>query len=264
MSNPAPSTTFSDDHIPYPKKAIYTRTYGTFSPSLIFTHGFGGSLSSASMHNFASGFSSTSSVLCFEGSMKLPRRISQFHAVLTHTLTSQTETQPQTQDSTPPKPIALGGRSMGARAAVILANELSLSQSTFPSATPSPPTHLILISYPLRNEKGEIRDQILYSIPVSTEVLFISGERDTMCPAELIDEVRRRMGARTWMVWVRGANHGMDMKPADATLAAGETTGRVAAEWLREREEGVGDGGTAREIRWDEGKGEMEEGEWHD
>jgi hypothetical protein len=61
-------------------------------------------------------------------------------------------------------PTALGGRSMGARAAVIAAKERAV-------------THLVLVSYPLHTTK-EIRDEILLDIGDHVKVCDILGVYD--------------------------------------------------------------------------------------
>lgn len=130
-------------------------------------------------------------------------------------------------------PLALGGRSMGARAAVLAAMKDTRC--------------LILASYPLQTDK-EVRDQILLDLPAQMDVLLISGDHDSMCDIQKLNEVRGKMKAKTWLITVRDADHGMNMKPKKATKAAGEETGLLAAEWLHDRQESE----TEREIWWGE------------
>lgn len=186
-------------------------------PPLIFTHGAGGTLSAPAMTHFSSGFSSTSGtpLLLFQGSMNLSGRTKGFHACHAHAY-----------DSTGAKqPLAFGGRSMGARAAVIAATEV-LAGSREQSVA-----RLVLASYPLQGPK-DVRDQILLDLPEGVEVLFIVGERDAMCPLGLLEETREKMVARSRVVVVQGADHGMNVVPAKRTRGLGEETGRVAARWL--------------------------------
>lgn len=63
-------------------------------------------------------------------------------------------------------------------------------------------------------------------------MLFIVGERDAMCPLGLLEETREKMVARSRVVVVQGADHGMNVVPAKRTRGLGEETGRVAARWL--------------------------------
>ena len=143
-------------------------------------------------------------------------------------------------------PIALGGRSMGARGAVMAAMEDTRC--------------LILASYPLQTDK-EVRDQILLDLPAEKDVLFISGDHDSMCDLEMLSEVRKKMKAKSWLIRVRDADHGMNAKPKKATRAIGEETGLIAAGWLHERM----DNETEREIWWGEdeaGENRVHSGRW--
>ena len=188
------------------------------SPFLIFTHGAGGTLNSDGIANFAKGFAKSSSILCFQGNMNLKSRVKMFPAVM------------ENQDSA----ACLGGRSMGARAAVMAAT--------------ADTKMLILASYPLHTAK-ETRDQILLNIEPAVDVLFIEGDRDDMCDLERLEEVRKKMKCRTWLVVVKGADHGMNVKPKSASAEVVSMTGELAAQWTRDRDE------TKRKgtISWDEG-----------
>ncbi|MCJ1258600.1 hypothetical protein MMC24_006433 [Lignoscripta atroalba] len=116
----------------------------------------------------------------------------------------------------------LGGRSMGARAAVMAAEEET--------------KYLILASYPLHTEK-EMRDQILLDLPSSINVIFISGDADSMCDLERLEQVRRKMSCRTWRIVVQTADHGMNVKPKQGTREVGMKVGEVVAGWVRDRDD---------------------------
>lgn len=175
------------------------------TPVLIFTHGSGGDLSAAAMTNFVSGFAGISPILCFKGNMNLPSRTKMFQRVC--------ENNQNFANS------CLGGRSMGARAAVMAATKDT--------------THLVLVSYPLHTEK-DIRDKILLDIPPTVKVIFITGDKDAMCELGRLEEVRRNMKCKTWLVRVKGADHGMNIKPksTNGTTSIGVATGEIVARWL--------------------------------
>jgi dienelactone hydrolase len=206
------------------KKSITCLEYSPASiskkdtPTLIFTHGAGGTLAADAVVNFCTGYSTLAPILAFKGSMNLASRVKDFHACLSHLAETQGKS----------KTIVLGGRSMGARAAVITATELLAE-----SREPKPQVSLILVSYPLKGPK-DVRDQILYKLLASVKVLFIVGDRDAMCPSDLLDDVRMdvRMKAKSKVVVVKGADHGMHVKPAAKEKEFGEETGKVAAEWV--------------------------------
>lgn len=114
---------------------------------------------------------------------------------------------------------------MGARAAVLAGTEILASDAGRRELS------LVLVSYPLRGPKG-IRDQILLDLPESVRVLFIIGERDAMCPLGLLEETRKKMAAKSRLVVVRGADHGMHVRPVVEEKRLGEEAGRLAASWV--------------------------------
>lgn len=197
-------------------------------PPFIFTHGAGGTLSSDGILNFRTGFASKTSLTCFQGNTSLLSRVKMFDAVISH-------------HAEPASVTALGGRSMGARAAIMAAEGKEDVKA------------LVLVSYPLHTEKGDVRDEILYAIEESVKVLFVVGDRDEMCDLERLEGVRRKMKAGSWRVVVEGADHGMNVRPKAGTKDIGELTGKVAAEWLTSLEGGGVEGqGKEGRILWDE------------
>jgi predicted alpha/beta-hydrolase family hydrolase len=186
---------------------------------MIFTHGAGGTLSAPAMVNFATGFATSKSLLYFQGTMNVKSRTKMFHAIIEHEGWGQ----------------VLGGRSMGARAAVMAAHNKHGVKA------------LVLVSYPLKNEKGDVRDQILLDLNQDIEVVFVSGDRDEMCDLGELDEVRRKMKAKSWLIVVQDADHGMNVKPKKATDMLGRLAGEVAAEWLDEHNPTL----TEAFISWD-------------
>ena len=186
------------------------------TPSLIFTHGAGGTLKADAVVNFTNGFAQTFPMVCFQGNMNFKSRVKMFDAVIEHQKA----------------PLCLGGRSMGARAAVLAAS--------------SETTHSVLVSYPLHTDK-ETRDQILLDLPESIKVLFVSGDRDAMCDIQRLQSVRRKMKCKSWIVVVEGADHGMNMKSGVATQKVGEKTGEIAALWL----EGCDENARGGRVVWD-------------
>ena len=83
---------------------------------MVFTHGAGGGLQAPAVANFVSGFANVMPIVCFQGNMNLASRTKMFEAGC--------------EDQGYAK--CLGGRSMGARAAVMAATEKT--------------THLVLVS----------------------------------------------------------------------------------------------------------------------
>ena len=196
--------------------------------NLIFTHGAGGTLEADAVVNFTQGFISNNrrpSLLAFQGNINLTSRVKMFSAILeAHEDSLKEELQVS--------PAHLGGRSMGARAAIKAATDGT--------------THLVLVSYPLHTGT-EVRDQILLQLPIPIKVLFVSGDRDEMCDLKRLESVRMQMKCQTWRIVVQGADHGMNVKPKSATQEVGRMTGDLVATWLDSCDENVTEG----TIFWD-------------
>ncbi|EHY55305.1 hypothetical protein HRR83_009105 [Exophiala dermatitidis] len=244
---------FTSYEVPSKTKPIpCLRSHPPGSPpaSLIFTHGAGGGLSAPAVMNFSHGFASTgAAIVCFQGNMNLKGRAGMFAAVLDYEKQQQQQQQQQktgetTGDSARPSNLAFGGRSMGARAAVLAAHDRQAQAIRL----------LVLVSYPLIGPNRDVRDQILLDINPGTDVLFISGDGDSMCDFGLLAKVRAKMKARSWLVTVKGADHGMNLKGGaklkKGTEEIGKETGRIAATWIRERDEGIRD----MVLEWDSGR----------
>lgn len=144
----------------------------------------------------------------------------------------------------------LGGRSMGARAAVMAADGSGIRS-------------LVLVSYPLISPKGDVRDEILLKLDKEVDVLFISGEGDGMCDFKKLEQIRKDMKATTWLVTVRAADHGMGVKGAGkvGTEAVGIQTGKIAAEWASETGRRDSEGRQC-EIWWDKEAGTARQSGW--
>lgn len=199
-------------------KIILCEKHGrSSSPALIFTHGAGGGIQSPAFRTFAEGFANASALVCFQGTMNLSSRVKAFHAVIEHAKADAA---------------ALGGRSMGARAAVLTALEREQT-----------PEALVLVSYPLTaGKKGEKREperreQILLELPECTDVLFMVGSKDPQCDLSLLAEIRQKMSAGTWLTVLQDADHGLGLRSEEATQAIRSRAGCIAAQWLRGRDE---------------------------
>ncbi|KAF2446303.1 hypothetical protein P171DRAFT_519846 [Karstenula rhodostoma CBS 690.94] len=180
------------------------------TPGLLFTHGAGGTLSTPAVVNFCTGYSTVHPMLAFQGSMNLAARIKGFHACISHLGLEKQR-------------LTLGGRSMGARAAVVAGTEVLADDALRE-------LWLVLVSYPLKGPK-DVRDQILLHLPAAARVLFVIGDKDAMCPLDLLEETRGKMAAKSRLVVVRGADHGMRVRPVAEERRLGEEAGRLAAMW---------------------------------
>ena len=94
-----------------------------------------------------------------------------------------------------PQTLILGGRSMGGRAASMLAADGFSCDA------------LLLLAYPLHpaGKPEELRDTHLAKI--SMPVLCLNGTRDALCRRDLMDAVVDRLTERWTMHWLEGADH---------------------------------------------------------
>ena len=121
-----------------------------------------------------------------------------------------------------PRLLFIGGRSMGGRAASMLAAEGFACDG------------LILLAYPLHpaGKPDQLRDKHLPSI--SVPVLCFNGTRDTLCRRDLMESVLARVTTRWEMHWLEGADHGFHvLKSSGRTDAAvlGEV-GAATQRWV--------------------------------
>lgn len=93
-------------------------------------------------------------------------------------------------------PVVLAGKSMGGRVGchVALVDQVAA---------------VICFGYPLcgGGDRARLRDQVLLAL--STPALFVQGTRDTLCPLDLFDGVRRRMPGPTDLHVVEGGDHSL-------------------------------------------------------
>jgi predicted alpha/beta-hydrolase family hydrolase len=107
------------------------------------------------------------------------------------------------------QPTILVGKSMGGR----IGCHVSLEQ---------PVNALVCFGYPLcgGGDPQRLRDKVLRDL--RTPVLFVQGTRDTLCPLELLNNVRREMKAENFLHVVEGGDHSLivtktQLKTADET-----------------------------------------------
>ncbi len=92
-------------------------------------------------------------------------------------------------------PLVLAGKSMGARVGC----HASLVE---------PVDALICFGYPLKAAgSGKLRDEVLLAL--RTQVLFVQGSRDPLCPLELLAKIRPRMRCRNVLHVVEGGDHSL-------------------------------------------------------
>ena len=99
-------------------------------------------------------------------------------------------------------PIFLIGKSMGGRIGCHLALEEKV-------------TGLICLGYPLcaMGDRTKLRDQVLRDL--RTSILFVQGTRDSLCPLELLEQVRAEMSAPNFLHVVEGGDHSLLVRKKD-------------------------------------------------
>jgi predicted alpha/beta-hydrolase family hydrolase len=118
-----------------------------------------------------------------------------------------------------PGPAVLVGKSMGGRVACHVAVE----------EPPGAIARIVCLGYPLRGQKGQLRDEVLLAL--RTPVLFVQGSRDTLCPLADLEPVRSRMTAASALHVVEGGNHSLEVG-VRALATRGETQDDVDARAL--------------------------------
>jgi uncharacterized protein len=115
-------------------------------------------------------------------------------------------------------PIVLAGKSMGGRVGCHV-------------ALVDPVAAVICFGYPLcgAGDRSRLRDQVLLELKVP--ILFMQGTRDPLCPLELLEDVRKRMGAPSTLYVVDGGDHSLLV--AKSTLKALGSTQEDADEGVR-------------------------------
>jgi predicted alpha/beta-hydrolase family hydrolase len=111
------------------------------------------------------------------------------------------------------KRLIIGGRSMGGRAASMLAAEGFAADG------------LVLLAYPLHpaGKPEQLRDAHLADIKMPT--LCLNGTRDTLCRRDLMEQVVSRLSGAWTMHWLEGADHSFHV-----LKSSGRTDGQVLNE----------------------------------
>jgi uncharacterized protein len=120
------------------------------------------------------------------------------------------------------RPFIIGGRSMGGRAASMLA------------AGDFDADGLLLLAYPLHppGKPDQLRDAHLPSIRMP--VLCFNGTRDAFCTPALMERVLTKVTARWEMHWLEGADHSFHVLKSSGRTDADvlRETGDATAAWL--------------------------------
>jgi uncharacterized protein len=125
-------------------------------------------------------------------------------------------------------PVALAGKSMGGRVGCHV-------------ALVEPVEAVICLGYPLcgAGDRAKLRDEVL--LELRTPVMFVQGSRDPLCPLDLLEDVRKRMGAPSALCVVDDADHSL-LVSKSALKARGATQEQADEEWLKAIADFLADG----------------------
>jgi predicted alpha/beta-hydrolase family hydrolase len=120
------------------------------------------------------------------------------------------------------KTLLIGGRSMGGRAASMLAAEGFAADG------------LLLLAYPLHppGQRDKLRDAHLPSITMP--VLCFNGTRDTFCEPALMKAALKKVKAGWTMHWLDGADHSFHVlkSPGRTDAQVFDEVGATTRQWL--------------------------------
>jgi uncharacterized protein len=175
-------------------------------PVILFAHGAGASSSSPWMVGWKKRLSTLGSAVAFDypymrERRRTPDRLPNLIAAHREALTKATAQQSG--------PLVLAGKSMGSRVGCHVSLEEPLVRA------------LICFGYPLKSpgKQGAVRDEVLLALRVP--ILFLQGTRDSLCPVDLLQDVRKKMQAPSTLHLVEGGDHSLNVS-AGALRAAGE------------------------------------------
>ena len=121
-----------------------------------------------------------------------------------------------------PKRVVIGGRSMGGRAASMLAADGYAADG------------LLLLAYPLHpaGQPAKLRDAHLSKIRMP--VLAFSGTRDPLCTRALMERALTTVTTSWEMRWIEGADHSFHVLKSSGTndAAVMDSIAAQSAEWL--------------------------------
>ena len=128
----------------------------------------------------------------------------------------------RTREEIKPRTLIIGGRSMGGRAASMLAADGFDCDG------------LLLLAYPLHppGKPEKLRDAHLPAIRVP--VICFNGTRDPFCTPSLMEEVLKRVKTGWDMHWVEGADHSFHVLKSSGKTDAQvmDEIGKAAQQWV--------------------------------
>lgn len=176
------------------------------TPVVILGHGAGADLRSEFMEYYATELSMRG--LCVvrfnfpykeEGGRRPPNPMKTLVATYHRVILASAE-----RTGSPPGPLFIGGKSMGGRVSTVLASMGHVKPSGF-----------VLLGYPLHppGRKDKMRTENLQGL--KAPVLFVQGDRDTLCDLELLRPVRKQLKLSGSLHVIEGGDHSFKMLAAN-------------------------------------------------
>jgi uncharacterized protein len=173
---------------------LYTPADASDAPLFVCAHGAGGSMSDKSMSATAKAFNEAGvSMVRFNFLYKekksgrpdaMPKLMETTAAVVAHV-----------RDAWKPAKLFIGGRSMGGRAASMLAAEGFDADG------------LVLLAYPLHPAGQPEKLRVAHLPSITMPVLAFSGTRDALCTRSIMEEALTTVRAPWDMRWIESADH---------------------------------------------------------
>jgi predicted alpha/beta-hydrolase family hydrolase len=176
-------------------------------PLFVFAHGAGAPSSHPWMQHWKSLLSETGDVEIFDYAYMREGR--KRPDLLPRLITRHREALNQAREKHRSQSTILIGKSMGGRVGC----HVSLDERV---------AALVCLGYPLcaMGNRAKIRNEILLAL--STPILFVQGTRDSLCPLDLLEDVRAAMKAPNFLHVVEGGDHSLRVSKRQLR-ASGET-----------------------------------------
>ncbi|KAK4601333.1 hypothetical protein RGQ29_010763 [Quercus rubra] len=181
---------------PPPPSPSPSSTLGKLSPVVVFAHGAGAPSSSDWMIRWKEKLGKALNaveVVTFDypyisgGKRRAPpkaEKLVEFHS----------DVVKKTVAKYPGHPLILAGKSMGSRVSCMVACEEDIGASA-----------IVCLGYPLKGMNGAVRDETL--LQVTVPIMFVQGSKDTLCPLEKLESVRKKLKPSIGLHVIDGGDH---------------------------------------------------------
>jgi predicted alpha/beta-hydrolase family hydrolase len=179
---------------------LWTGPQRGFDRAVLLAHGAGAGMDAPALARFAEALAAAGvPSLRFHYPYRSAGRRAPDRAPVLAAATRQAAAELVRRAKLPPERVVLGGRSMGGRYCSLLAADPD---------DPFPGLGLVLLGYPLHPPGKPDRARSEHFPRLRLPVLFVSGDRDTLARADLLEEHARLIPGPVTLHWVPTADHG--------------------------------------------------------